>query len=633
MRCPWCGSPVMIRGSRWECGWCGDFGNLKQTPPQQPVQITLTLSVVCHVDLPETWNALKEALSQLAPGNALLSQLLGKVLLHHISAGIRHAGVLPDEKKAAELRSFLHTAPDLNLGESTEEIMRDVRRGFLFCAEGALSEADCGTFWAELLSARPAEDYYNNHEPHGLYELFSELSSAYAYFGGKKDEELDEAQKYQNALEEAYQTHRQNKVLLHPDAERAKRLLAQGIFPDCEDICREILLAEYPEEVPHETAEDVEDLSWDGILDGVFAGSMAKGLEMWRRLLDIAEPSLKTCSETAAELLLDWEWLDFAGCEQMLPFWIALHDERFASQLFESAFIGRLQLDILGACRNCGQVELGQHCLALALKNPCLEERWEKRLRQVFTAAPPCESVKPCADTAEEPSADAKPDDGPMYRYCTVQVPGVWRPYAYLTGGLPLKAGDWVEVPFGKADAPQKGQVTEVMDCTRAAAPWPPEQTKTVLRTTDAPPTEPAAEAAAPKIEKRASQPENTPGKPVLPAPGNAEIGAAPSKKPFPRKKLIAAVLAIAVIAGIVMAILLHHGRQRAAAYAATLQELSDGHFAFAGAQPGNDNKRAALGHRLKEKAAGEAYGVAFCGLFRYNNRIVFSASTAAGKR
>ena len=28
IRCPHCGSPAMVRGGRWECGWCGDFGNL-----------------------------------------------------------------------------------------------------------------------------------------------------------------------------------------------------------------------------------------------------------------------------------------------------------------------------------------------------------------------------------------------------------------------------------------------------------------------------------------------------------------------------------------------------------------------------------------------------------------------------
>ena len=205
---------------------------LKRTPVQQPTQITLTLSFVYHVDLPETWTRLKKALGQLAPKNTLLSQLLGKVLLHHISAGIQHAGALPDEKKAEELRTFLHNTLDLNLGESADEIMRDVKRDVLFREEAALSEADCGTFWTELLSTRPVEDYYNHVDPDGLFELFSELSSAYAYFGGKKDEEMGEAQDYQNALEEAYHTHCQNKVLLHPDVERAKGLLAQGMFPD-----------------------------------------------------------------------------------------------------------------------------------------------------------------------------------------------------------------------------------------------------------------------------------------------------------------------------------------------------------------------------------------------------------------
>ena len=336
----------MIRGSSWECGWCGDFGSLQRTPAkksQNTAQITLTLSFVYHVDLPETWSDLKKALGQLAPKNTLLSQLLGKVLLHNISTGIQHAGALPDEKKAAELRTFLTTTTDLNLGERADEIMRDAKRGVLFREEAALSEADCGTFWTELLSTRPVEDYYNHVDPDGLFELFSELSSVYAYFGGKKDEEMGEAQDYQNALEEAYNTHWQNKVLLHPDVERAKRLLAQGEFPDYEDICREILLVEYPEEVPHETAEDFDELSWNRILDDVFADDPEKDMEMWRRLLDIAEPSLKTNAKTAEKLLPDWDWLESPTDDQALPLLVALDDERFVSQLFESAYLDSLQ--------------------------------------------------------------------------------------------------------------------------------------------------------------------------------------------------------------------------------------------------------------------------------------------------
>lgn len=377
----------------------------------------MTLSFVYHVDLPEMWNDLKKALDQLAPKNTVLSQLLGKALLHNISTGIQNAGALPDEKRAAELRTFLTTTTDLNLGENAEEIMRDAKRGVLFCEEAALSETDCGTFWTEPLSTRPVEDYYNRVDPDGLFELFSELSSAYAHFGGKKDEEMGEAQDYRNTLEEAYHTHWQNKVLLHPDVERVKHLLAQGKFPDYEDICREILLVEYPEEVPHETAE---------------------------------------------KLLPDWDWLDSSSHNQVLLLLTALDDGRFASQLFESASTGRLQYDVLNACRDCGQEILGQHCLELALKNPSLEENWEKRLKRIFTVAPYSGRSKPRSNPSK-PIADAKPDDGTVYHYCSVQMQGTRRPYAYLTGGLPLKVGDWVELPFGKDYVLRRGQVKAVM--------------------------------------------------------------------------------------------------------------------------------------------------------------------------
>ena len=52
----------------------------------------------------------------------------------------------------------------------------------------------------------------------------------------------------------------------------------------------------------------------------------------------------------------------------------------------------------------------------------------------------------------QSPLQTQKPDDGTVYHYCSVQVQGTRRPYAYLTGGLPLKVGDWVELPFGKSD-------------------------------------------------------------------------------------------------------------------------------------------------------------------------------------
>ena len=606
----------MIRGSSWECGWCGDFGSLQRTPAKKSpntAQITLTLSFVYHVDLPETWSDLKKALGQLAPKNILLSQLLGKVLLHNISTGIQRAGALPDEKKAEELRTFLHNTLDLNLGESAEEIMRDAKHGVLFREEAALSEIDCGTFWTELLSTRPVEDYYNRVDPDGLFELLSELSSAYAYFGGKKDEEMGEAQDYQNALEEAYNTHWQNKVLLHPDVERAKRLLAQGKFPNYEDICREILLVEYPEEVSHETAEDFDELSWNRILDDVFADDPEKGMEMWRRLLDIAEPSLKTNAKTAEKLLLDWDWLESPTDDQALPLLVALDDERFVSQLFESAYLDRLQFHVLEICRDCGEETLARHCMDLALKNSCLEEQWRKRYTQVLAAAPSSKRAKTPARALARPpvSTPSKPAGESYYQFCNVQFKEDGATYAYLTGGISLKAGDFVVVPIGDRQAEKLARVTEVFVCSTQNAPYPPEKAKFVLRKSErtafperTKPQHPApkqADVSAPTESKRAvppvqSAPTANPQKsaptvqsaitpPIVSQtpmePEITEKKSTLSKKPFPFGKLIAAVLAVAVIAWVSISVS-NRNKQRAAAYEAALQELSNGNYTSA---------------------------------------------------
>ncbi len=379
--------------------------------------------------------------------------------------------------------------------------------------------------------------------------------------------------------------------------------MAEGTFPQGEDICREILLVEYSEEVPHETAEDFDELSWESILDDVFASNTAKGIQMWRSLLNIAEPSLKTDAKTAEKLLPDWDWLDSPSHDQVLLLLTALDDERFVSQIFESASIGRLQFTIIGVCRSSGQEKLCQHLLQLALENPNLEENRKKQFRRAFSAEPYFTNAALRSYAAGKPSAYTKTDDGTVYHYCSVWVQGTQRPYAYMTGGLPLKVGDWVELPFGEDDALRRGQVKAVMDCTRMAAPWPPERTKTVIRTIDAPAVTPTIEVAVPTFPKRVEQPKKETEKievPVISAPETKteepkaepqvtepvatekdEKRPVPPKKPFQLGKLIAAVLAVAVIAGISISVS-SRNKQRAAAYEAALQELSNGNYVSA---------------------------------------------------
>lgn len=45
IRCPHCGSPAMVRGRQWECGWCGDSGWLPADRTTASVQVTVAVTV------------------------------------------------------------------------------------------------------------------------------------------------------------------------------------------------------------------------------------------------------------------------------------------------------------------------------------------------------------------------------------------------------------------------------------------------------------------------------------------------------------------------------------------------------------------------------------------------------------
>ena len=61
--CPRCGSPVMLRGNGWECGWCLDSGGLDSLSRTRP-RTELRARIVCGVDFPLTWTDLKDELEK-----------------------------------------------------------------------------------------------------------------------------------------------------------------------------------------------------------------------------------------------------------------------------------------------------------------------------------------------------------------------------------------------------------------------------------------------------------------------------------------------------------------------------------------------------------------------------------------
>ena len=118
-------------------------------------------------------------------------------------------------------------------------------------------------------------------------------------------------------------------------------------------------------------------------------------------------------------------------------------------------------------------------------------------------------------DEDEEPEEESEPwtdfyektvpagNGGGYYQFCKVQFKEHGLGYTYLTGGISLKAGDFVMVPVGRYDAEKLARVTDVFVCSAQDAPYPPEKAKFVLRKAErtATPEEPKAPPAPPVQE------------------------------------------------------------------------------------------------------------------------------------
>ena len=481
--CPNCGSQVTIWGNRWKCGWCGRGGLLNP----ENATVTVSISWVHQVDLVKTWTELKNALNGMCPksGDSMFGDL-GKVMLHEIARGIGQAKRGPElEKRLHALAQFLQDFPELREIASLSKLQADET---LFQDVAGLSEEFCGTFWERLISALPVRAYYDNEGPatDSLLDLFLILGQLYEYFSGTEDDNGGQKRKWE--LQDAFTVHWGHYIQTHPDGARAKRLLSRGEFPRGEDICREILIADYARQLKECGIEDLEEYySWKGIIEAVLEQNAALGIAMWRTLLDTAQPCLQVNENIASNLLpnlIQRKWLYDGDQAHLVPFLRALEEEWFARQVFQSACVDMLQVDLLRACNRLESMALGTHLLDLLKSSPFPREKWrfplehyERALQRGLVLRGRRNPARVAGDVES-----GQLDDGTKYSFCMVQVEGILRPLAYLAGDVPLQVGDDVEVPVGQKNTPRPGRVLQVQEYTRATAPWPPEQTKSVLR-------------------------------------------------------------------------------------------------------------------------------------------------------
>lgn len=438
---------------------------------------------------------------------------------------------------------------------SQKEFERELGKGHLLYEEdGALSAERCGRFWQQIVAQLPPRSHRWTAEvcggcvdlpdapalpddwQHTLAELLESLFALTAFFAGVEGDAADE---------------------------RGTRLLkyfatywvtARGEYVDYDSPAVRQLVEKFPELKGCLGEKTLADMSLSETLCKLYYAEPARAITVWRSLAGTTAPLKDERAAKTVLFYLEPIWLAGEDEPELLrPMLDALRDEDFARQMFQSAFVNGFQIELIDAAYACGEAALAEHFRALLDQNPYPWKRWaasSDEIRQTMSAWPK-------AEKAQDGRASA-PDDGAVFHYCTVRLQGVRRSYAYLTGGLPLQVGDWVEVPFGKDDLPRRGQVKSITDCTRATAPWPPEQTKTVLRVVEAPvepektPTQSARPAPTSK-PKPAAKPAPEAQKvfaPEPPKPPEPETAKAPKRR-FPWKTACVVLVFLAGVAAV----------------------------------------------------------------------------------
>ena len=145
-------------------------------------------------------------------------------------------------------------------------------------------------------------------------------------------------------------------------------------FDENEWACRDLLLAAFPDAVRRWSLEEQQDMLTMDVLLGVSEYDPHTAIRMMPLLLDTAEEQLT--KKGVAEQLFSWDLHDLLIKDDMQPLLLEelKWDDHFASQLFQSAYVGDPQESLLEACDRFGESELKEHLQTLLSENPYCEE-------------------------------------------------------------------------------------------------------------------------------------------------------------------------------------------------------------------------------------------------------------------
>ncbi len=474
--CPWCGEPVEIRGDSWECGWCCDSGPVSALAGYREAQERYRAARAAQ-ELEDDLEFLEWDVMLLvrgmraAPGN-ITEQQIGRFVTHGISLAL-----CPAERRTERNLALLRTFVRRHLSCSVREILTAAEQGIpAFQEEFCLTEEMLGSFWQEELPRMPRYRFAR-YSPDWLGDLLDGLSGIEDFFADEDSE--DEAPDFKGILAGYWQTY----TLDHIDPEEARIALSRWDDEDYPYAGRDLLLVTFPEVAGRWTVEELWSMYELHIMLETARFAPETAVAMFRLILHTARDSLG--NPEAAEVLLDEDMMALFENERVTAALLRAlkEDDDLARQICQSNYVGYRHEELIKACNEAREPELRRKLLDLLAENPYgqAELEIEPYPEEKIVEEPPRPAVR---KKAKLPRVAA---DEQIYDYCTVRVKDSSQDLAYLTGGLSLQVGDWVEVPWGPHHLIRRGQVTSVERCLRAFAPWPPEKTKTVTRIVPSP--------------------------------------------------------------------------------------------------------------------------------------------------
>lgn len=159
--------------------------------------------------------------------------------------------------------------------------------------------------------------------------------------------------------------------------------------------CRDLLIAAFPQATGRWSAEELAEMDTMDLLVETGRQDPETALRMVELLLSTAEGHLQ--EPEAANQLLGWDMSDLLVSEEMLPLLVRelRKNGRLARQLFQSAYVGRPQEELLNACGRMGEWELQQRLLELLARNPFPHDAPELEPEESFPGRSPYHGPQP----------------------------------------------------------------------------------------------------------------------------------------------------------------------------------------------------------------------------------------------